>query len=57
MTEMALRNRIAVLVVTALLAVAGAFGTSAFLAADEADAMSSYPICWKDVYGVWHCHG
>jgi len=34
MTEMALRSRMAVLVVAALLSVAGAFGTSAFLAAD-----------------------
>ena len=38
MMEMALRSRIAVLVVVALLAVAEAFGTQAFLAADDADA-------------------
>jgi hypothetical protein len=38
MTEMALRNRIAVLVVATLLAVAGAVGTEAFLAADDAQA-------------------
>jgi hypothetical protein len=38
MTEMALRSRMAVLVVAALLSVAGTFGTSAFLAAHEAQA-------------------
>ena len=38
MSEMALKSRIAVLVVVALLAVAGAFGTQAFLAADDANA-------------------
>jgi hypothetical protein len=42
MTEMALRSRIAVLVVAALLSVAGVFGTSAFLAAQVAQA--STPI-------------
>jgi hypothetical protein len=38
MTEMTLRGRIAVLVVVALLSVAGAFGTSALLTAHEAQA-------------------
>ena len=38
MTEMALRSRMAVLVVAALLSVAGALGTEAFLAANEAEA-------------------
>jgi hypothetical protein len=38
MTEMAIRSRIAVLVVAALLSVSGAFGTAAFLTADDADA-------------------
>jgi hypothetical protein len=58
MTEMATtRSRIAALVVAALLAVAGAVGTEAFLTADDANALGSYPYCYKDVYGVWHCHG
>jgi hypothetical protein len=43
MTEMALRSRMAVLVVAALLSIAGAFGTSAFLAADEAKAAPYNP--------------
>jgi len=43
MTEMALRSRMAVLVVAALLSVAGAFGTSAFLAAQEAQAQPYNP--------------
>ena len=38
MTEMAIRSRMAVLVVAALLSVAGALGTEAFLAADDAKA-------------------
>ena len=38
MTEMAIRSRMAVLIVAALLAVAGAMGTEAFLAADDAKA-------------------
>jgi hypothetical protein len=38
MTEMAIRSRMAVLVVAALLSVAGALGTEAFLAANEAKA-------------------
>jgi hypothetical protein len=38
MTEIALRSRMAVLVVAALLSVAGALGTEAFLAADDAKA-------------------
>ena len=53
MMEMALRSRIAVLVVVALLAVAGAFGTQAFLAADDADA-APYPYhnCIKTTWGL-----
>ena len=43
MTEMALRSRIAVLVVAALLSVAGVFGTSAFLAAQDAQAQTYNP--------------
>ena len=44
MTEMAIRSRMAVLVVAALLAVAGAMGTEAFLAADDAHAApGGYP--------------
>jgi hypothetical protein len=46
MTEMALRSRIAVLVVAALLAIAGAFGTSAFLATQEVQAQPNQ-ICVK----------
>jgi hypothetical protein len=42
MTEMALRSRMAVLVVAALLSIAGAFGTSAFLAAQDAQAQLNY---------------
>ena len=38
MTEMAIRSRIAVLVVAALLSVVGALGTSAFLTAHDAKA-------------------
>jgi hypothetical protein len=38
MTEMTLRSKMAGLVVAALLSVAGAFGASAFLAADDAEA-------------------
>jgi hypothetical protein len=54
MTEMALRSRIAALVVVALLAVLGAFSTAAFLAADEADA-APYPYynCIKTQWGVF----
>jgi len=43
MTEMAIRSRMAVLVVAALLAVAGALGTEAFLAADDAHAAPYNP--------------
>jgi hypothetical protein len=43
MTEMALRSRIAVLVVAALLSIVGAFGTSAFLAAQDAQAAPYNP--------------
>jgi hypothetical protein len=42
MTEMALRSRISVLVVAALLSVAGMFGTTAFLATQEAQAQPIY---------------
>jgi hypothetical protein len=38
MTEMALRSRMAVLIVAALLSLSGAFGTSAFLTAEDAQA-------------------
>ncbi len=55
MMEIALRSRIAFLVVVALLAVAGAFGTQAFLAADDADA-APYNYCIK--YGTtYYCGG
>ena len=42
MTEMALRSRIAVLIVAMLLSIAGTFGTSAFLAAQAAQAQPNY---------------
>jgi hypothetical protein len=45
MTEMALRSRIAVLIVAMLLSIAGTFGTSAFLAAQDAQAQPNY-ICF-----------
>jgi hypothetical protein len=38
MTEIAIRSRMMVLVVAALLSIASAFGASAFLAADDASA-------------------
>jgi hypothetical protein len=38
MTEIALRSRIAVLVLAALLSIAGALGTSAFVTAHDAQA-------------------
>jgi hypothetical protein len=38
MKEIALRRRVSVLIVAALLSAAGAFGTSAFLAAHDAEA-------------------
>lgn len=48
---MALRSRIAAVVVAALLSVAGTFGTSAFLAADDAQAASN---CYGFYYqGKW----
>ena len=52
MTEMALRSRIAVLIVAALLAIAGTFGTSAFLNADDAQAATN---CTRILYqGHWY---
>ena len=47
------RSRIGVLVVVALLAVSGAFGTAAFLTADDADA-AGYPYCYK-IGTTWKC--
>ena len=47
MTEMAMRSRLAALVVAALVSVSGALGTAAFLAADDAHAMGTYYSCWK----------
>ena len=38
MTETAIRSRVAILVVATFLSVVGALGTSAFLAASEAEA-------------------
>jgi len=55
MKETGVRSRIAVLVVAALVSVSGAFGTAAFLTADEANAAGTYYYCWKDSYGVWKC--
>jgi len=52
MTEMALRSRMAVLVVAVLLSVAGAFGTSAFLTADDAQAQS--PCTGFYYQGHWY---
>jgi hypothetical protein len=56
MTEMALRSRMAVLVVAALLSIAGAFGTSAFLTTHEAHA--STPCTAIYYQGHWYsiCH-
>jgi hypothetical protein len=54
MTEMALRSKMTVLIVVALLSVAGALGTEAFLAADDTDA-APYPyVCVKTPSG-WFC--
>ena len=53
MKEMALRSRIAVLVVAALLSVSGVSASTAFLAADSAEAASQY-TCIK--FGTtWIC--
>ena len=53
MKEMELRSRMAVLIVAALLSVAGAFGTSAFLATQEAQAQPAY-FCVK-VGTTYYC--
>jgi invasion protein IalB len=53
MTDMALRSRIAVLVVAALLSVAGAFGTSAFLTSDDAQARSQCTGFYSPTLGKW----
>ncbi len=53
MTEMALKSRIAVLIVAALLSIVGAFGTSAFLTADDAEAQPNN-ICVK-VGTTYYC--
>jgi hypothetical protein len=57
MTEMALRSRMAVLVVAALLSIGGALGTEAFLAADDADAAPYNPFgsCMKTPSGYIGC--
>jgi hypothetical protein len=56
MTEMAIRSKTAVLVVAALLSVTGAFGTSAFLAAQDAQAApyNPYSPCvYYSPYAPW----
>ena len=56
MMEIVMRSRIAALVVAALLSVSGAFGTAAFLAADDAHAKLPAPYCYY-YNGAWHCVG
>ena len=53
MTEMALRSRIAVLVVAALLSLTGVAGTAAFVAADDAQAQSQCYGFYSPTLGKW----
>ena len=50
MKEMALRSRIAVLIIAALLSVTGTLGTTAFLTADDAQAQPYPGPCVKFYY-------